>query len=488
LSFFVAPLSLNVSLARDRLAIPGDDHCLGDEPTAMTDSDALREVLACPRCDAPLTAAGSSWSCAGCDVDFPCVAGIPWLFAEPSAALGEWRGRLHFSLQKLERDRQPVAASLASASLRPATRARLESLERATRDHGERLRALLAPLELEQHSASYETYLALRTRLPSDQGLTTYYANIHRDWCWGAEENDASFAALAASLRDAPPHQALVLGAGAGRLAYDLHMRTAAALTVALDFNPLLAVVADRVTRGETLELYEFPIAPRGDAAVLRRLAAPEPARAGLAFVLADAHRPPFRRGAFDTVVTPWLVDILPERFDVLCARVNALLGDDGRWLNFGSLSFHDADPAARYGIDECHAALEENGFGDVRVDEHEIPYLSSPASRHARREYVVSWSARKLRDVKKVPRYHALPEWLVRGTEPVPLSDAFRGQAAATRIHAFLMSLIDGRRSIKDMAKLVVEQRLMTAAEAEPALRSFFIKMHDDARRGTTY
>jgi hypothetical protein len=186
--------------------------------------------------------------------------------------------------------------------------------------------------------------------------------------------------------------------------------------------------------------------------------------------------------------VTPWLVDILPEPFDVLCARVNALLSDGGRWLNFGSLSFHHADPAARYGVEECRSALEENGFADLGVEEREMPYLSSPASRHARRERIVSWSARKRRNVKKVPRYHALPEWLVRGTEPVPLDDAFRNQAAATRIHAFLMSMIDGRRSIKDMAKLVVEQRLMTAAEAEPALRSFFIKMHDDAQRGTTY
>jgi hypothetical protein len=49
-------------------------------------------------------------------------------------------------------------------------------------------------------------------------------------------------------------------------------------------------------------------------------------------------------------------------------------------------------------------------------------------------------------------------------------------------------MTLIDGRRSIKDMAKLVVDQRLMTAEEAEPAIRSFLIKMHDDGRRGTTY
>ena len=86
------------------------------------------------------------------------------------------------------------------------------------------------------------------------------------------------------------------------------------------------------------------------------------------------------------------------------------------------------------------------------------------------------------------MPRHEALPEWLVRGTEPVPLGDSFRSQAAATRIHAFLMSLIDGRRSVKDMAKLVVEQRLMSAAEAEPAIRSFLIKMYDDSRRGTTY
>ena len=454
----------------------------------MPSATALHDLLACPRCDGPLAAAGAGWRCAGCDVEFPEIAGIAWLFAEPNAALGEWRGRLHFSLQRLERERLEVAAALADATLRPATRARLEDLERATRDHGTRLRTLLAPLELEQHAADYETYLALRTRLPADQGLTTYYANIHRDWCWGEAENEASFDALAAPLRAAPPSRTLVLGSGAGRLAYDLHMRTTATLTVALDFNPLLSIVADTVTRGATLELYEFPIAPRGEPALLRSLSAPAAARPGLVQVLADAHRPPFRRNAFDTVVTPWLVDILPERFDVLCARVSSLLCEGGRWLNFGSLSFHSGGPASRYGVDECRAALDETGFIDLHVEERELPYLSSPASRHARRERVVSWSVRKQRDVKKVPRYHALPEWLVRGTDAVPLSESFRSQAAATRIHAFLMSLIDGRRSIKDMAKLVVEQRLMTAAEAEPAIRSFLIKMHDDARRGMTY
>jgi hypothetical protein len=204
--------------------------------------------------------------------------------------------------------------------------------------------------------------------------------------------------------------------------------------------------------------------------------------------VLADAHRPPFRRGAFDTVITPWLVDILPEKFEVLCARINALLAPGGRWLNFGSLSFHVPDAAARFGLEECTAVIEENGFAAPAVAEHEIPYLCSPASRHGRRERVVAWNAAKQHDAKKLPRYEALPDWIVRGADPVPLSESFRVQTMSTRVHAFIMSLIDGRRSVKDIAKVIVEQRLMNEHEAEPAIRTFLIKMYDDSRRGSSY
>jgi SAM-dependent methyltransferase len=456
----------------------------------MTAPPELLELLACPRCDQALAATDAGWHCGGCRVDFPRLDSIPWLFAAPGASLGEWRGRLHFALQRNDRDQKQLRASLERPDLRAATRARLERLAAASADHGQRLRTLLAPLELEHYAATIETHLALRTRLSAEQGLTTYYANVHRDWAWGDEENDVSFRILESTLGGASPGRVLVLGAGAGRLAYDVHMRTAAVLTVALDFNPLLMLLAQRIARGERVELYEFPIAPRSaaDHAVLRSLAAPAPARDGFVCVLADAHRPPFRRGAFDTVITPWLVDILPEHFEALCARINALLAPGGRWLNFGSLSFHVPDAAARYGIEECAAVIEENGFARPAVTEHEIPYLCSPASRHGRRERVVAWSAAKQHDVKKLPRYEALPDWIVRGTDPVPLTESFRVQAMSTRIHAFIMSLIDGRRTLKDIAKLIVEQRLMEQHEAEPAIRAFLIKMYDDSRRGASY
>jgi len=53
-----------------------------------------------------------------------------------------------------------------------------------------------------------------------------------------------------------------------------------------------------------------------------------------------------------------------------------------------------------------------------------------------------------------------------------------------STRIHAFIMSLIDGKRSIKEMAVVLESQRLMTKQEAEPAIRTFLTKMYDDAQK----
>ena len=81
-------------------------------------------------------------------------------------------------------------------------------------------------------------------------------------------------------------------------------------------------------------------------------------------------------------------------------------------------------------------------------------------------------------------PRHRALPDWIVTGSEPVPLTPAFRSQAMTTQIYAFIMSLIDGKRSIKDMAAVLEKQRLMTKEEAIPAIRNFLTKMFDDSQQ----
>ncbi len=451
----------------------------------MTD---LTTFLACPRCDkTPLEVSADALRCKACKVDFPLLEGMPWMFAEPQSALGEWRGRLQFSLQQLSHEIAALEKELQNEDMRALSKRRVERYKKAVEAHKRSLQKLLKPVEMQSLQGNYESYLALRTRMPTDQGLNTYYPNIHRDWSWGEEENKASLKQVRAVLHDhAELGKVLVLGAGAGRLAYDIHAELNCALTVAMDFNPLLMLVAKAVTSGKNLSLYEFPIAPLAldDDAILRRLEAPEIADENFHLVFGDALRPPFPDRSFDTIITPWLIDIINEDLPVLAARINNLLKDNGRWVNFGSLAFANPERARRYSPEETKAIVAESGFSDPYVSQATIPYMNSPASRHGRQERVFSFSAFKERSVDKPGRYTSLPDWIVTGKEPVPLSPSFRQQAMTTQIYSFIMSLIDGKRSIKDMALVLEKQKLMTSEEAEPAIRSFMTRMYDDSNR----
>jgi len=451
-------------------------------------SESLINVLACPRCDkTPLSETKGGYHCEACKIDFPSIDGIPWMFAEPQATLGEWRGRLQFSLQQLSQESARLETELKNNDLRALTKRRIERYMNALDWHRRSLTRILRPVDVESLHGNYESYLALRTRLPADQALNTYYANVHRDWSWGDEENAASLKQVrSVFLENAELGNVLVLGAGAGRLAYDLHMQAGCTTTIAMDFNPLLLLIAQAVTSGNSLKMYEFPIAPKSleDDAVLRTLAAPEVVRDKFHFVLGDALRPPFAAESFDTVVTPWLIDIISEDLPILAARINGLLKPNGRWINFGSLAFAHPDRARRYSPEETKAIVAENGFSDPYVSDATIPYMCSPASRHGRQERVFTFSADKERDTEQPPRHRALPDWIVTGKEPVPLSPSFRSQAMTTQIYSFIMSLIDGKRSLKDMAVVLENQKLMAREEAEPAIRSFLTKMYDDSQK----
>jgi len=460
----------------------------------LTDSRLL-DLLACPRCDkTPLATEDDQYYCSACKLGFPFVGSIPWLFADVESSLGEWRNRLHFELQGLAHETQPIDRQLQAEDLPALTRERLSRMKQATDDHRSTLRQILAPIDIQAMTATHETYLALRTRLPSDQGLQTYYANVHRDWSWGDEENAASLEQIR-TVAEATPGgtslgDTLVLGAGACRLAYDIHMQLNAARTIALDFNPLLLLIAKNIMQGNKQTLYEFPIAPItiDDCAVLRELSAAKPVRDNFHLILGDVLRPPFAAHQFDTVVTPWLVDIIAEDFSVFSRRVNTLLKPDGRWINFGSLSFDHADCARRYSREEAVDIVGNSGFAAPFCHEATIPYMCSPASRHGRQEKVFSFAATKTAAANPPARYKALPDWIVTGKEAVPLLPSFQKQAMTTQIFTFVMSMIDGKRSIADMAKLMEQQKLMPRDEAIPAIRNFLTKMYDDSQHQSKF
>jgi len=447
----------------------------------MTQNASLAELLACPACGSRLTGA----ACLSCRIDFPTIGGIPWLMPDPRVALVEWRGRLHHLLTHYASEAARQRAAMADAAAGSLTRSRLEHVAAALDDQARRVRELLQPLGVDRRSEAHAVHVALGTELPIQQGLSTYYTNLHRDWCWGDGENRASLDAVTACLPPGQsPQRILVLGAGAARLAFDLHHALQPALTVALDFNPLFLLAAARILGGAVLELYEFPIAPRtiADHAVLRRLAAPRSPSPGLELVLADASAPPFRPASFDLVLTPWFLDVAGESVARVARRVNALLTPDAHWINHGSLAFADAAPADALSLEELLEQLPACGFAPTTARESRLAYLCSPASRHGRHETVITFCARKEHDTGPIAAGRPIPEWLAQSDLAVPLLPQFRAQSLSMRVYAFLLAMIDGERSIRDMARLMEQQKLMSAEDAEPAIRRFLSRALEQA------
>ena len=447
----------------------------------------LAGLLQCPRCRrAALVADAQRYACRGCGQDYPSIDGIPWLFAEPAAVLGAWRNRCSLYVEECLSVAARAREDLASAS-RPTTRTRLEQLATAYAEQARLVATLLAPLgPLATGTAlAAATQLAVETRLPLRQDLHSYYVNVHRDWAWGDAENARSLVLVGGALGPRR-ERLLVLGAGACRLAYDLHVGRAAARTVALDINPLLLLTAQRLLRGEPVTLYEFPIAPRlsGDAALRRELRAPAPAPAGLELLFADAWRAPFAPQSFDAVLTPWLVDIVELDFEAIAAHVNRLLVPGGRWVNFGSLAFPWRRPALQHDRDEVLAILAESGFEVAGVEEATLPYMQSPASRHGRLETVLAFAADKQRRAPREATPPPPPSWLSDTRQPVPRSAPLALAADAARIQAVLLALIDGQRSIADLARIVVEQQLLPADAAASAVRGLLQRMHESGER----
>jgi hypothetical protein len=145
----------------------------------MTLSAPLAELLACPSCGTRLTGT----ACLSCRIDFPFIGVIPWLMPKPRVALIEWRGRLHHLLTHYATEASRQRAAIASAPAGSLTRSRLERVASAYDDQAARIRALMQPLGVGRRSEAHAVHVALGTELPLSQGLSSYYAKLHRDWC-----------------------------------------------------------------------------------------------------------------------------------------------------------------------------------------------------------------------------------------------------------------------------------------------------------------
>ncbi len=449
----------------------------------------LQSLLACPVC-APdgvsLMASSGALTCRQCATQFPIFrcgkAYIPWLFSEPANTRLEWKARyngfLHANSAELERLRNARSVSQSSET----GRRRISNLLHAHEQYRNQVTEILAPLGLEGIEWPADATDLLHSKLPRNQGLSNYTSNIFRDWAWNNGENEALIDAvdevLSADRRDSIG-SLLTLGAGACRLPYDMHRRYSPNLSVILDLNPLLLQIACHVIQGEKVSLYEFPVAPLNEAsfAVLQECHAPVPlGDANFHYVLADALNPPFANGSFDTVVTPWLIDIIPQNLRAFIPCINRILTQGGVWINTGSLAFFHRDESWCFSEEEVLEMVAENGFEILAAERRAVPYLQSPHSAHGRTEKILSFSARKVRDVDSPAAYSYLPDWILDTSQPIPWSTESAVKSSNHMLMAQVLAAIDGKRTINQIGRIVARQYGLGIPETIHAVKRILV------------
>lgn len=418
---------------------------------------------------------------------------IPWLFVDPGANRLQWKARYHGFLQQNSMDLERLRDLRAASAERPKTRKRVSALLQAREGYRRQIVDLLAPFDLEQIDWPADTTAVLEGRLPNTLNLSSHVDTLFRDWAWDSGESETLLDAVARLLDTDPRIElgtVLVLGAGAGRLSYDVYKRYRPRRSITLDVNPLLLLTGARIARGEAVSLFEFPEAPADDQsfAIEQRCCAPTALPGGaLEVVLADPLDLPFAAQSIDTIVTSWMVDTLFHDPRVFLPKLNRCLADGGLWVNSGPLAFPHQNESLCYGEEEFLDLIEQSGFDILATERRTVTHLQSPHSATGRTAQIISLSAMKRCTVDLPEHSQFLPDWLRDTRLPVPASSALEHRASSHLLTAHILRTIDGKKSIGQIGRRVARQYGLGLPETVQAVRQVLLDTWEETEMSGT-
>jgi hypothetical protein len=402
---------------------------------------------------------------------------IPCLVEDPALWRALWLSRLDDYASATELRAQGLRREASGVGLLPRTRARVLRVAAALEEQRAAIASLFGPL---RSGAEAPAAGAIPGRPEGGQGpaILECYEHVFRDWVWGQPELEV----LRSLLEPLVPKglgRVAVFGAGAGRLAVDVHQTFEPARTFALDVNPLPFLIADKLLGGETVELAEFPVDPGADDEVVvpRRLARPFPVREGFRLLFADALRPPLAHGSLDAVLTFWFIDVARIDLRETAAVINRALAPGGLWINLGPLRFQGT-LARSYTIEEVLDLVTDGAFEISFAGRADVPYFDSPVSGSRRNETIFDFAARKTgeADVAVVPS--AVPAWVSDPRAPIPITPALLALGRSTVFTTAVLSAIDGTRSTLDVAAALGGSWGVDPAVLVDQLRAFLAKL----------
>ncbi len=442
---------------------------------------SLIDLFLCPQSKENLIWEGSYFkNPAG--LTYPLLGSIPWLLPYPTSAIDHWIGKQTELNAYFKQRIAKLQEQQKKKNLSAITRQRLSSLEKALLHNQKTIDSCLLPLTQQNSNTQTE----INDKIPAHQSLTLYMRNLFRDWCWQSNENQDSLNILQKILPQSwSPKKFLTLGCGSSRLPVDLHQKFSLPCSIAVDFNPLLIFFAQQMLENKKIKLYELPVAPieLNQVAIENELKNPYSQIKNFHLLFADALHLPFKDKSFDSLLTPWFIDIVPIPFESLAQRVNRVLEPSGEWINFGPLGFMFSDETECLSFEEIQETLTAQGFRLEKYSIDLVPYLESPNSTQKRFEKVLSFRALKIHDCEE-KKFQYLPDWLLNHNLAVPLDSHVQELQVKAKVNADIIFSIDGKKSINDLANLMSSHYKMDLALARTTIVTYLNKFYESQVR----
>lgn len=424
--------------------------------------------------------------CLKCPWHLEVVGGIPWFFVDSRLKYDQWKVRIETRCETLGQEIECLEKNLKelSSSLLETKKVTEITLKRMSRQRDLK-KFELTSLQHWAESLTWERSQPQQDHLPPlakkaffdpmsyQQTLESYRTHALRDWSWQSEENAIFYDLVRPTAipksedNPGPPGVCLVAGCGSGRLLWDLATDPEVpwSALVGFDINPYLLHIGATVIAGDSLDLIEWPVAPRlgyetGSRHTLR-LPQTKPLKIPLHLWAGDWLNPPFSPGSLAAIITPWIIDILPEIPQHSIVRIFDLLEPGGLWTFAGSTAFQKGAPQDRWSRGEFLAAVQDAGFEVQVSQEKDIPYLHSPCEAQKRWENILVFRARKplVGNPARGTQSSSLgkwPPWLIDHQISIPRNTLFKNQAHHHKILSLTLDLIDGKRSVADMAAVI--------------------------------
>lgn len=435
--------------------------------TQIATPPQLINQFCCPKCFATSEDGFvfADLKCNRCATDFFVLGDIPCFFPAGIHQKTIWQHQTATLLGNAVQGLNNIRESLARYDLSDATRERLAEIYKANLINRDSIQSLL-----KKKSLIPEPNEQLSNMNPGDLG--EYFDLIFRDWGWDSvsspsKENHTAFLRIKSLLDKLTekPKKILVLGAGAGRLSWDLHHYLNPEFTLAVDSNPLLLAAADELIRQQNpLQFSEFKLFPQAAFPTTKTQAIAPPentaSNADNWFLLgANVWNLPLLKNSFDLILTPWFIDVNGGDVRDLIGIIHNLLAPKGSWLNTGPLLFTRHLPLQ---LKYSHTEIREFiGLTNMEILEESIDqaqYLISPMEARFREEQVWSFIATNTDSSKSVlPTPGILAPWLTMHHLPIP-----HMHFPVTQPHPLIeaiIAMIDGEKSINSISAILITQ-----------------------------